>query len=389
MKTLHWYLLRQVLATLFMTVSIFTFILILGESLKEVFALLVNGQVGFWVVVKAVALLIPFVLVFALPMGLLTAMLLVFGRFSADQELTAARACGISLVSLISPILILGIACAGLCAWINLQIAPLSRIAYKQLLFQVGTSQTSGWLTEGTFVSSLPGCILYAGKVEGLRMEDVLLYQLDSEGHKKSYVWANEGRIEIDKTNRAFNLTLTHGRQLSSDSGTEPAWHSFGELQLPTFQLPQEFAEKPKVNNMTWSQLWIELHELEDKIQASVPVGKLSSAELQQRLKEAVLVTEQITEPVRVQIHRHASFSMACIGFTLVGIPLGIRAHRKETSVGFALALLLVLVYYSFFILAQSLETRADLYPHLIVWIPNFAFEAIGIVLLWRANRGI
>lgn len=389
MRTLHWYLLRQVLATLFMTVAIFTFILLLGESLKEVFALLVNGQVGLVLVIKAVGLLIPFVLVFALPMGLLTAMLLVFGRFSADQELTAARACGISLMSLISPILVLGVACAGLCAWINMQLAPLSRIAYKQLLFHVGTSQTSGWLTEGTFISYFPGCILYAGKVEGLKMEDVLLYQLDSEGHKKSYVWAAEGRIEIDRTNRAFNLTLSNGRQLVSDVGTEPAWHSFGELQLPTIQLPEDFIEKTKLNNMTWAQLWTELHGLENRIQASVPVGKLSSAEMQKQLAEVAAATEQITEPVRVQIHRHASFSMACIGFTLIGIPLGIRAHRRETSVGFAMALLLVLGYYSFFILAQSIETHAEFHPHLIVWLPNFVFEALGIVLLWRANRGL
>ena len=71
-------------------------------------------------------------------------------------------------------------------------------------------------------------------------------------------------------------------------------------------------------------------------------------------------------------IHRQVAFSFACLGFTLVGIPLGIRLRRRETNIGVAVALVLVLVYYSFILLGSALNTRPEWAPHLIVWMPNF-----------------
>jgi lipopolysaccharide export system permease protein len=389
LKTLHFYLLRQVIASLLMTVIVFTFVLLLGNLLKEILGLLVNGQASLGVVAQAIALLVPFVWVFALPMGMLTATLLVFGRFGADQELTAARAGGISLLSLASPILVLSLLLCGLSAWVNTTLGPNSRERYKDLLFKFTSDISSAQVPEGRYIRDIPGYLFYAGKNRSGVLGDIMVYKLGNSTNPPSTIFAPRGRLILDLTNRAVVVQLFEAKGVIFEGG-----HGMpvsGDFTIDEFKLTglDRTRDRTSIRDMSFQELRTELRDLEQRLSQPLELVKPTDEKAKEKRAAIAGQVRDLTSPVRVQLHRQLAFSFACFGFTLIGIPLGIRVHRRETNVGFAIAIVLVLLYYAGIMLGLSLDKRPEFLPHLILWVPNFLFQVVGAVLLWRANRGI
>jgi lipopolysaccharide export system permease protein len=385
-KTLHLYLTRQILASLLMTVIVFTFVLLLGNVLKDVLRLLVNGQVGFGVLARAVGLLVPFVAVFALPMGTLAATLLIFGRFSADQEFTAVRASGVSLLSLITPILLLSLLLCGLSALVNMEIGPRCRVAFTTILFKLQAQLATAYLPEGRFITEFPGYIVYVGKNNNGDLKDVILLALQNETNVQQTVHAARGKRDVDVAQRKLRVTLYNGTIMSL-SGEQRTVESFDETWVDLrLDAPQK--SSLKVDDMTFRQLRHEMRDLEKRMRVRLPGERLSKEQAQAWKKEWDQWRRDLSVVI-FHMHRQVAFSFACFGFTLVGIPLGLRVHRRETNIGIFIALVLVAIYYSFILVGQALNTRPEYAPYLIVWLPNFLFQAVGAFLLWRANRGV
>jgi lipopolysaccharide export system permease protein len=88
-----------------------------------------------------------------------------------------------------------------------------------------------------------------------------------------------------------------------------------------------------------------------------------------------------------MEAHQRVAMAVACVAFTLIGIPLGVKTSRRETSIGVAISLGLALIYYFTMVLANVLRNRPYLYPEAIMWLPSFGFEMLGLWLLWRVSR--
>lgn len=369
-----------------MAAAVFTFVLLLGNVLREVLPLIISQKASFGVIARAFGLLIPFVAVFALPMGLLTATLLVFGRFSADQELTAARASGVSLLSLATPVIVVSLFLSGLSAWVNLDVAPRSRVAYNNLRMNLRAALLDVKLPEGRYIE-LPGepaRTIYVGKNRNHELQDILMYQVRDETNVDLWVTAPRGELVPDPDTRGLKLKLYDAKLVQ----VENRFLVTTDWELPLSE-PQISIRRPGIGDMTFNELREELKRINGQLSLPLNIPADGSKNVQERKRDLKKQMADLTEPIRIQMHQRVAFSFACLGFTLIGIPLGIRMHRRETNVGVAMALLLVAVYYGLLVAAESLSGKPEFAPHLLMWLPNFLFQAVGAVLLWRANRGL
>ena len=88
-----------------------------------------------------------------------------------------------------------------------------------------------------------------------------------------------------------------------------------------------------------------------------------------------------------VELHKRFAASLACVAFALIAVPLGITAHRKETSVGFALSLIIAFTYFFFIIMADTFRDNAAAHPTILIWVPNILFITLGSFLFWRLSK--
>ena len=111
----------------------------------------------------------------------------------------------------------------------------------------------------------------------------------------------------------------------------------------------------------------------------------ISLARLIQRSGDPSLASE-VRASCRTELSTRFAFSVSCLTFALIGVPLGVTAQRRESTAGFVLSMLIAVTYYALLQAADMMKEREDLYPHLLVWVPNILFFALGLRLFWKLS---
>ncbi|MCX7713543.1 MAG: LptF/LptG family permease [Chthoniobacterales bacterium] len=369
MKILDRYIGLSVLTATVLGVVVLTFVIVLGNVFRELMDLLINRDVPLESVLRFMLYALPFSLTYTIPWGLLTALLLVFGRMSADSELVAMRACGISFWRVSLPALVLACLLSVFCFWVSTEVAPWAEQRMAKQIFQIATSRPASLFVAGEVITEFPGRRIYVGKKEGNRLEKLVLFELDEVGYPIRTIFAREGEINFDE--KGMQLLLKVYEALYEQRDLEE---------------PQNLLKLQRGIYVREGVLQIKLDSLYKAHERRKRISAYTLRELHQRLREGGL-SEREAIRTRVEINKRYSASLACIAFAVLGIPLGITTHRRETSAGFAVSLVIALVYYFFIILAETFSAEPKMRPDLWIWVPSMVFIMGGGALMIRLVR--
>src|SRR5260370_4191010 len=118
--------------------------------------------------------------------------------------------------------------------------------------------------------------------------------------------------------------------------------------------------------------------------QETIPVAQLSTPDL---LQHTHVANKDLAGWFRIELNRRLALRTACLVVVLMGIPVGLSARKGGKGAGFVLTIVLVFIYYFISITGVSLARNGKVPPVLGVWMANFIFALIGVVLLWRVDK--
>lgn len=406
------YILREHLRPFLLSLSVLLLVLML-DTILEMMDLLISKGVPFFVVGQIALFSLAWMLALAVPMAVLVSTLMAFGRLSADGEVLAMWAGGISPYRmLLAPLVASATLTLGMVEF-NDRVLPEANHRVKVLLAAVHRKRPALSLKgrEGTFVD-FPGYSLLFRKVKGEKLYGVTLYGRGKEGIT-TVLKAKWGELNISPDGETLTVTLHQGEVHRMDP-KEPERYvrtNFSKyvLRISGLRMGLRLEEVGRGDReMSIGMLKEKIKEL--KAKAKKVESRISEIALKLGIRGET--TEEILSRARaisrgklggmlaqlevlksyrrsinryeVELHKKYSIPAACIVFVLVGMPLGIRVRRGGLGVGFGLSVGFFVLYWAFLIGGEELADRMLVSPWAMMWAPDLLIGALGIYLLLR-----
>lgn len=367
MRCLNWYVTKSFLITFFMAILVLTFAMT-GANLIKVLDYISRG-IPFAVFLKYIIYIIPRILTFTVPWAVMVSAVLIFGRMSADSEITAMRACGVSIMQIISPILMITFLMTALCVYLQVEVAPPLLGHSRFMMRDEAAIRPMALFEPGQPFSYREGdshiTISIDDRVNDNELRGVLFCKTDKEGNILQEIDAKRGIVESDQDAMELKFTLM---DCIIDDRTGDSAEGVTRIYDNSLSFKFNYGKEANAQPISERAKYMQLKELLAEISRHKQDGKDTTA-------------------LEIELNKRIAFALSPIAFLLLGMPLAIRTNRRETSIGLFISVILAAVYFFSIIFFQSLDNYPDIYPQYLLWIPNIIFQVLGAVMTYKISQ--
>ncbi len=361
MKTLNIYVTRSFVVTFLMATGLLTFGL-LGAHLVKIFEYLSKG-IPISVAGMFMLYVLPVIMTMTIPWAILVSIMLVFGRLSADSEITAMRACGVSILQIISPILVLTIMLSSVCLFLQMDAGPRLLGEARSLVKEIGLNQPLALLDPGRPIEFEGNYIYIDDRVGENEIRDIQIYRMDKERKKVLQdITASKGKVLVDKEKQILTIELYNCTIIASvDNEPGQQTRTFSKQFIFSINYGKELNSAqigPKIKYMNFKELFAHIRLYSKR--------------------------HMDTTPLEVELNQRIALALSPIAFVLLGLPMAIRTSRRETSIGLFLSVILMGLYFLSIIINDSLTNYPKLFPQYLLWIPVVGYHIAGIIMIRR-----
>ncbi len=359
-RILSLYIIREISSLFLLGIVIFTLVLLMGR-LITLTDLVVSHGVPLADVSRMILYLVPSFLVFTIPMAFLLAVLLAFGRLSADNEIVVLKAGGISLIQMLPPVIICAIVAVLLALGASTIGVPWGNSAFKELSLQVLKRNITATIREKTFWDDIPGVVMYTDQYDeqSHTLKGIVIHD-GRNPDRPMTIFAGDGIIAGAEGGQALLLSLHNGSIHIKGTGGLYRLVHFGEYSMTV-------GEKGNGTGISRNEPDMWLSELQSTLDDP-------GTSANNRLKALA------------EIHSRFTFPIASLVFAILAVPLGLQNRRSGKSGGFTVSIAIILAYYVLMSVMRTLAEKGTAPAAVVLWIPNLIFFAIGWYFLRMAS---
>lgn len=440
MSIISRYILRALIGP-FLFGSITVMFLFLLQFLMRYIDQLVGKGLGLWVIIQLIVLNLAWMVVLAIPMGVLVASLMAFGNLAGSNEITIIKSGGGSLLRMMRPVFIATTLLFMALFWFNDYILPDANHSAKVLMSDIQRKKPDFAIEKGQFSTQLEGYSILARDLDSATgtMLGVTIYE-NKSSTRRNVVSADSGVIANSRDYSKLIVSLYHGEihQINQKDKADYRKVDFDSHQIVieaggfVFTESEEgvFSRGDREMRISDMQARVDTslakvtrlrRSIDEKISGHMRIisgdslvnkpmtrnASLKEAQPIDRSKAAGRAQNRIrilrssletdiyqrnnqelnAKKFLVEIHKKYSIPAACLVFIFVGCPLGIITRRGNFGISAAITLGFYIVYWACLIGGEKLADRGIIEPWLGMWFANLIIGSTGIILTIKVSN--